>query len=241
MKNNNNLTETQELRLRKVLISKIRRLREAPGMDRPQDDEDVDMNPDDATDASIPAIPQRDPAPQAPSEPVDAAPQANVGFTDGENPFSEPSTDAAPEAPAEPDDVEAPDMNPEPKATDDEQSSLRAAKVKMFFDKLETSPALMNLLTFNSPLEQVEAIQAFAELVKVPRGQLLPLLKGIRSISQEPSTEPTMESLTPKDLARVLREYVAKKNLLERKIKDIHKAARVATQAQKILKRNHLN
>lgn len=62
----------------------------------------------------------------------------------------------------------------------DSEDKIRQAKVKLFFDKLAGNDGLMNYLQFKSPLEQAEAIQKFAELVGVPRGQLMNVLNGIR-------------------------------------------------------------
>jgi hypothetical protein len=77
---------------------------------------------------------------------------------------------------------------------DADQSKIRRAKVKLFFDKLAGNPSLMGYLNFSSPLEQAEAIIQFAEMVRVPKSQLLPLLKQIRTISQEPKAAPVGES-----------------------------------------------
>lgn len=83
---------------------------------------------------------------------------------------------------------------------DADQSKIRRAKVKLFFDKLGGNPSLMGYLNFTSPLEQAEAIIQFAEMVRVPKSQLLPLLKQIRTISQEPKAAPVGESVKKKSL-----------------------------------------
>lgn len=68
-------------------------------------------------------------------------------------------------------------------AVDPRAAKVRRAKVRLFFDKLQKSPTLMGYLNFTSPVEQVEAVTSFAELVGVPKSQLVNLLSSIKKIS----------------------------------------------------------
>lgn len=68
-------------------------------------------------------------------------------------------------------------------AIDPRAAKVRRAKVRLFFDKLQKSPTLMGYLNFTSPVEQVEAITSFAELVGVPKSQIVNLLSSIKKIS----------------------------------------------------------
>lgn len=186
------LNNNQKRRIAEVIKSKIRKLREAPVNPNDEEDEfepgsvdapaqkpepDVTPSGEDGFDATDPAkaAPRPTPSPAKPEAPTDPTMKAP----------------GAPAAPAEPDAPEAP-AKPEAPADDaSPESKIRQAKVRLFFDKLGASPALMGYLNFTSPLEQAEAIQQFAELVRVPRSQLLPLLNQIRTLSQ---AQPTSES-----------------------------------------------
>jgi hypothetical protein len=173
-----------EERLREVIKSKIRRLREAPVM--PDEEED-----DEFQQTSAPDVKRSKPAPvdgndsQAPQAPVEPS---KAGFS------SEPSAspDVAPsEVPPEPTSPEVPAMDePAADAPESGDEKIRQAKVRLFFDKMAANPTLMNLLKFTSPLEQAEAIHQFATMVGVPKSQVLPLLKQIKDTSMEPETDP---------------------------------------------------
>ncbi len=67
-----------------------------------------------------------------------------------------------------------------------DQKVLQKAKVTLFFDQLKKNPTLMGYLHFSSPVEQVQAIVAFADLVGVPKSQLVALLTGIRKVTEKP-------------------------------------------------------
>ncbi len=60
---------------------------------------------------------------------------------------------------------------------------LQRAKVRVFFDRLKKNPTLMGYLNFTSPVEQVQAITEFAELVGVPKSQVVALLTGIKKVA----------------------------------------------------------
>jgi hypothetical protein len=51
--------------------------------------------------------------------------------------------------------------------------------VKRFFEKLENS-SLKNLLKFNTPGDQAEAIIRFADLVGVPKGRISSMIQGLK-------------------------------------------------------------
>ena len=189
------LNKDQEHRLREVIKSKIRKLREMPEM-RPEEEEEEDYA----------QAPEDGMAPEAPAmaDPV-AAPEANpAGFSSAEapqppdavSPQDAAPVDAAPVSPEAPamEDPMAGDPSMEDPAVDGGDDKIRQAKVRLFFDKLASNPTLVALLKFRSPLEQAEAIHQFATLVGVPKSQVLPLLKQIKDTAQEPTAEPAMES-----------------------------------------------
>lgn len=68
-------------------------------------------------------------------------------------------------------------------AVNPDEVKIRRAKVKMFFDKLQKNAALMGYLNFTSPIEQAQAITSFAELVGVPKSQVVPLLTSIKKMA----------------------------------------------------------
>jgi hypothetical protein len=189
------LTKELEQRLREVVKSKIRRLREAPAMPDEEEEEDEMMSDPtvDGTDSEFDVsgtpeeMPSDDMAGEEPSSPP-------VGFS--KEPDSQPS-----DIP----DSEAGDDSP-PIDSQSGADSLRQAKTKLFFDKLAANPMLMDLLNFKSPLEQAEAINYFAELVGVPKSQVLPLLKQIKDKSMEPQTDPTVESFLRREYKKKMQE-----------------------------------
>ena len=159
-----------EERLRTVVKARIKRLREASHDIAPEEEED-----------------------DIPVDQPEAEPQQKVGLAPNRPPEGggdvDPSGEPAPAAPVD-SPLEDPMASKEaPPAKDDGQAAIRQQKVRLFFDKLGNNETLMSMLSFNNPLEQAEAIQQFAELVKVPRSQLMPLLMKIKNISQEPDTE----------------------------------------------------
>jgi len=123
-----------------------------------------------APDAAAPA-----PAAKPVAKPAGAAPAAAAAPSK-----SVPSGDTAPVAIPGMDNDKPVDANA---ASVDAEQKVQQAKVKLFFDKLAASPQIMGYLKFTNPLEQVEAIQRFAELVGVPKGQLSNVLAGIQQAS----------------------------------------------------------
>lgn len=212
------LTPEQEERVKRILRSKIIKLREAAFPTRPEDDEDdIDLEDPEAPPANAPVnapvntAPVNAPANAAPKNAPANVPPANVPANRPKNvPVNAPVNAAPTNSPKNlpvsspaPSDMDMPDdvTNPAgeaPDAVDSEQSKIRQAKVKIFFDKLRSNPTIMNYLNFTSPLEQAEAIIQFAEMTNVPRTQLLPLLQQIRTLSQQPKNAPANESVKKK-------------------------------------------
>lgn len=62
----------------------------------------------------------------------------------------------------------------------DAEQKIQQAKVNLFFQKLADNAPLMSYLRFTTPIEQAAAITKFAELVGVPKGQLVNVLTGIK-------------------------------------------------------------
>lgn len=56
--------------------------------------------------------------------------------------------------------------------------------VKRFFEKLENS-SLKNLLKFNTPGDQAEAIVRFADLVGVPKGRISSMIQGLKQSAKK--------------------------------------------------------
>jgi hypothetical protein len=195
------ITPMQEARIKKLLISRIMRLREAGNEPLP-DDEEEDAVP--STDPA--AAPQK---PVAPAPQKAAAPKPKVAPTaPAPEPTAEPTAEPAEkpvpakytpkvattpdpgaETPSEPMDAPVePDIDVD--KADGNNEKIRRAKVKLFFDKLVANPTLMSYLNFNNPLEQAEAIEKFAEMVQVPASQLIPLLTQLRTMSQDTAPKP---------------------------------------------------
>lgn len=181
-------------------MEELTRLQEAPQVDVAQDDEEQDEKKYDPTvrepepqNPAPPADVDSEPAPQKPQKPSQEPAQSQKPQAKQE-PVSSPEQfdDPEPEQDQEPQ-VDAPE--PEPDAVEDpaddvdKQQKLTKTKVKMFFNKLAKNNQLMTYLQFNSPTEQVEAIQQFAELVGVPRNQLVNLMTQMRQISREKQVE----------------------------------------------------
>lgn len=224
MVNRKNVILVTENDVRRAIISRIKKLREAPNLD--MQDSDEEENPDTAQDVAAPApvkrvtpakqpaqdtaAPVEQPAPEVDTEPVEQPAPAMTKPT--EQPAPEVETEPVPDdTEPVPDDTEGDmiaDPVPDAEGDDSDQSKIRQAKVKLFFDKLEANPTLMNYLSFKNPLEQAEAIMQFAELVRVPRSQLLPLMKTIRNISQAPETAPTAESILRRKVSKIVREHL---------------------------------
>lgn len=68
-------------------------------------------------------------------------------------------------------------------AVNPDEAKIRRAKVRIFFDKLQKNATLMGYLNFPSPIEQAQAITAFAEMVGVPKSQIVPLLTSLKKLA----------------------------------------------------------
>lgn len=66
----------------------------------------------------------------------------------------------------------------------DTSKEFKKIAVKRFFMKLENS-SLKNLLKFNTPSDQAEAIVKFAELVGVPKSRVSAMIKGLKDASDK--------------------------------------------------------
>ena len=75
------------------------------------------------------------------------------------------------------------EMIHEEAGTGKDSMEFKKAAVKRFFVRLEKSP-LKNMLQFNSPAEQMEAIIKFSELVGVPKSRISSMILGFRSAAR---------------------------------------------------------
>lgn len=145
-----------EERLRRVVKSKIRRLREASNEMPGEEEDDVDYSDSQA----IPTTPTPGDVekPVAPSgdATMDTPPPADT--TAPEPPA--PPTDGAPEPP-----IEEPGTDP---SINGDRDEYMQAKVKLFYDKLKQYPELIRLMSFDTEIEQSDAIKNFARLINVP-------------------------------------------------------------------------
>lgn len=208
------MTKLQEQRLLRLFRVILKEAGPVP----PEEDDEMERDPE-AEPVNVPGKPA--PANMAPAnkpvnvKPVNKAP-VNAPPPEAANaPVNAPSnapanvpvnkaSNAAP-PPANAPDVEIPGMdNPDVEpdanaAATNADDKVRQAKVKLFFDKLASNDVLMNYLQFKSPLEQAEAIQKFAEMVGVPRGQLMNVLNSIRKSA---ANAPQVESVGCKEKIR---------------------------------------
>lgn len=176
-----------EQRLKNVVKTKIRRLKEANSMSsvNPEDDEEF-MDTDDTTDVS--------PVSEPSIEPMDGGmdggmePEPNIGFN---NTSSKQTGDVQ----GGTQDISAPEIEPmEPQSDPTNNKDINRAKVRLFFDKLGANETLMGYLSsLTSEIEQAEAIMSFAQLVGVPKSRFFPVMKSLRDIM----TEPEMSGETP--------------------------------------------
>tara|TARA_R110000822_G_scaffold128195_31_gene263983 strand:- start:3746 stop:4555 length:810 start_codon:yes stop_codon:yes gene_type:complete len=197
------LTEAKRLELKKrlkaVMITKIKRLTEAPERYQGEEDEDEEYGAAMGDAPPVPAAPAPTDAPAEPrrepqdvAAPAPAAPEQDVAApeqapTAPERDVAIPGMDDAPvDGMDEP--APEPEMDPAPEAKPGEvdgDSAIRGAKVKLFFDRLEASPTLMTYLNFATPMEQGQAIERFAQMVGVPSSELPHMMKNLRQMSQK--------------------------------------------------------